>query len=180
VHVQSYGAHVQVLLLSRVHCPKAARRAQFAGMWSFCGGSLELGETMVQCAVRETLEETGLTLRQRPSSEAQPFSSGGAGGGKQLLGRPTAGGGKQLLGRPTVFTAVDVIERDPDGSVAFHYAVVEVAAVPADPRAVPAAADDASEVQWVPAAELRSLPNLVPKAVEVVEEALSRFEIPIE
>lgn len=33
------------------------------GLWSPPGGSLELGETAEQAAVRETLEETGVTVR---------------------------------------------------------------------------------------------------------------------
>lgn len=31
-------------------------------MWSFPGGGQRLGETLIECAKRETMEETGLTL----------------------------------------------------------------------------------------------------------------------
>jgi ADP-ribose pyrophosphatase YjhB (NUDIX family) len=48
----------QVLLIRRGNEPQK-------GMLTFPGGSLELGETMVACAVRETFEETGLRLRNR-------------------------------------------------------------------------------------------------------------------
>lgn len=34
-----------------------------SGQWGFPGGHLELGETLEQCAVRETLEETGLCIK---------------------------------------------------------------------------------------------------------------------
>ena len=149
----------EVLLIRRGKRPSK-------GMWSFCGGSLELGETMVECAAREALEETALRLRNRPSPP------GAAPGPGSLLSRS--------LDRPAVFTAVDVIERDEDGSIAYHYAVVEVAAVPEDPRAAPCAGDDADEARWFAAAELRGLPDLVPNAVEVVDEALARFDLPLE
>ena len=47
---------VQVLLVRRGKEPQK-------GMLTFPGGSLELGETMSDCAIRETLEETGLVLK---------------------------------------------------------------------------------------------------------------------
>ena len=134
------------------------------GSWSFCGGTLELGETLVQCAIREAKEETGLTLR--------------------CLTRLTPTGKSAFypdLRHPAVFAAVDVIDRDTiRGTVRYHYAVVEVAAVPDDPRAVPVAADDAADVQWISVDALHGLPDLVPNAIEVVEEALSRFQPPRE
>lgn len=46
----------KVLLVKRGVAPSA-------GFWAPPGGSLELGETLESCAERETLEETGITVR---------------------------------------------------------------------------------------------------------------------
>jgi 8-oxo-dGTP diphosphatase len=45
----------RVILVKRGHEP-------LAGSWSIPGGVLEVGETLRQAAVREALEETGLTV----------------------------------------------------------------------------------------------------------------------
>jgi 8-oxo-dGTP diphosphatase len=139
--------------------------------WSFCGGSLNLGETLVQCAIRECKEETGITLRG-----ATAFLNNTVENHTMVFPRD--------LSYPVAFTAVDVMDRDPktDGTLRFHYAVIEVAAVPEDPRAEPTAADDALDAKWFSLSSLTSLGDcLVPNAVEVIEEALIRFDkIPIE
>ena len=120
---------------------------------------------MIECAIRESREETGIVLRHQ----------------KDLIKSPGCTIVYPDLRHPSVFTAVDVMESDTlSGELLFHYAVVEVAAAPEDPRVVPQAADDADSVQWVDVEALQSMENLVPRAVEVVDEALLRFEIPIE
>ncbi len=57
-------------------------------------------QTMVECAVREAAEETGLVLRN--GADAGP------------------------LAQPHPFTAADVIVRTADGHIQYHYAIVEV------------------------------------------------------
>jgi ADP-ribose pyrophosphatase YjhB (NUDIX family) len=149
----------EVLLIRRGKPPSM-------GLWSFCGGSLELGESLVECAMREVREETGLILRHK--KDVAP--------GTSVFYRN--------LAHPAVFSAVDVIDREPSvtngGPIRFHYAVVEVAGLPEDYRAVPVAADDADEVQWVDVKAMKTMNDLVVNAVAVLEEALARFEIPKE
>ena len=56
---------VEALLIRRSKPPNA-------GVWSFPGGSLNLGETLVACAERELLEETGLRM-DASIFEPEPF-----------------------------------------------------------------------------------------------------------
>ena len=61
----------EVLLVRRAKAPEK-------GKWTVPGGSLELGETMVDCAVREAHEETGMRLRNDPQAGASFFTTGRA------------------------------------------------------------------------------------------------------
>ena len=45
----------KILLIKRAKPPRA-------GQWGLIGGGLELGETHFECAAREALEETGVTI----------------------------------------------------------------------------------------------------------------------
>ena len=75
----------------------------------------------------------------------------------------SAGAGiiSHTLDVPTPFAAADVIVRDFDANdrVAFHYAIVEVAARVDDPEATPVAADDVDDVRWVPVNQLHGFPG---------------------
>lgn len=51
----------QVLLIRRAKPPSL-------GCWSFPGGGLELAENIVDCAVREVAEETGVEIANAGSS----------------------------------------------------------------------------------------------------------------
>lgn len=110
-----------------------------AGLWCFCGGSLELGETLLQAAVREALEETGLLMRCDPNPQGAIFSD--------------------ALAWPTPLAAADSIVHDAQGAIKFHYAIVNFAATPVDPHAEPVPADDADKAQWFPVSSLRGMPG---------------------
>lgn len=148
----------ETLLIRRAKAPNK-------GDWCFPGGSLELGETLVQCAVRETLEETGLRLRCRlpqaehgqPNARHPPLSPD--------------------LAYPSSFIAGDAITYDDAGALAFHYAIVNVAGVPENPEAAVVPGDDAADARWFPVTDLRGLKDLVPTCDFVAEEAVRRFAI---
>jgi len=66
---------------------------------------------------------------------------------------------------PTPFAAADVIEREAGAGdrIAFHYAIVEVAARVEDPSATPVPAGDVDDARWVPIDRLESFPGLAGK-----------------
>lgn len=76
-----------------------------------------MGERLLECAAREAMEETGL----------------------DIVGDGRVG--------PVAFTAVDLIQKEKDGSVAYHYAIVEVASV-LPKGSVARAGSDADDVAW--------------------------------
>ena len=53
-------APLQILMVRRANEPSK-------GMWAFPGGSLELGESLEECAIRECAEETGAARAPGPS-----------------------------------------------------------------------------------------------------------------
>lgn len=151
-----------VLLVRRAKAPNQ-------GCWSFPGGSLELGETVIAGAGRELTEETG--LRFQKGSGVEP------GGGTT---RTLASSG------PLAFTASDAIDADPaTGTLRFHYVITQVAGLIEEGRGEAAAGDDAESVAWVSLSALASgdeasaapVPGaaFTPGCVGVAREALARF-----
>ena len=115
------------------------RRANppLAGRWGFPGGVLELGETVVEGAMRELYEETGVTAE-------------------------AAG----------ILTVIDTIDRDDQGRVRYHYALVAVRGIWRAGGGV--AGDDADEVAWLTRAEIveRRLPA-APRLVPLIDLAIA-------
>ncbi|KAL4447543.1 hypothetical protein ABPG75_004762 [Micractinium tetrahymenae] len=139
----------EVLLIRRAKEPSK-------GLWCFPGGSLELGETLVECAVRETEEETGLRLRNVPP-EGELFSDG--------------------LDFPSPVSSSDAMVRDPSGRLLYHYAIINLASIPEDPHQPPVPADDVDAAQWFPVSQLRGLKDLVVHCDRVAERAVRQFTI---
>ena len=117
-----------------------------------------MGETLAQCAVRETMEETGVALRAAPPPPRRLFSS--------------------TLEWPSPVAAADSLTFDAQARLAFHYAIVNLAARPLDPHAQPVPADDADGARWVRVGELRGMgETLVEFCDEVAEEAVRRYKL---
>lgn len=160
----------EVLLIRRGKAPSK-------GLVSFPGGRQEAGETIIECAIRESVEETGARLKHRPEWLRDIIC--------QRQNRiPRAFLSQKGLEHPTPFTAVDVFAvRHPDDtiddteSIDYHYCVVEVAATLEDPRQPISAGDDADEAFWVPCNSLDDC-DIVPNLKHVVELALATFTIP--
>ena len=132
---------------------------------------MRAGETMVECAEREMLEETGLRLRN-VSAIGHPIPNLllhyvrcciTAGLTRTVNLYVLTGGGiiSPTLDVPTPFAAADVIERESGTGdrIAFHYAIVEVAARVEDPSATPMPAGDVDDARWVPVDQLESFPG---------------------
>ena len=116
-----------VLLVRRANEPNR-------GQWSIPGGTVELGETLVQAAVREVWEECQVQVE--------------------------AG---------EVLATFDLIRRDAQGQVLYHYVLLDLAARYLSGE--PVAATDALAVRWVTAAELDQL-DIIPRLVPVLRQAL--------
>jgi 8-oxo-dGTP diphosphatase len=72
------------------------------------------------------------------------------------------------LAEPRLLTTVDLIEREPDGRILYHYTLVDFAAE--SPDGEPAAADDATEAAWFRPDELPLL-GLWAETLRIIAEA---------
>jgi ADP-ribose pyrophosphatase YjhB (NUDIX family) len=161
----------QVLLIRRGKAPSK-------GMISFPGGRQELGETVIECAIREAKEECGIDLRHDPRLLRNVERIGATRVPRAYLQSRT-------LEHPIPFTAVDVMSMSEEDAretelekMLYHYAIIEVAAMVADPSQVPVAADDADEAFWWDCDEFLTSdnPDIVPNLKHVVETVLSTFD----
>ena len=165
------GGNNQVLLIRRGKPPSK-------GMISFPGGRQELGETVIECAIREAKEECGIDLRHDPRLLRNVDRIGATRVPRAFLKSRT-------LEHPIPFTAVDVMSMSVEDAretdlekMLYHYAIIEVAATVADPGQEPIAADDADEAFWWDCDEFLKSddPDIVPNLKHVVETALGTFE----
>jgi hypothetical protein len=91
--------------------------------------------------------------------------------------KPSSEGFSRRLSYPVPFAAADALVQGEGGRLKFHYAVIEVAAIAAPGSAEPRASDDAEDAMWVPASQIRQVPNLTRSCARFVEEALQRFDL---
>jgi ADP-ribose pyrophosphatase len=64
--------------------------------------------------------------------------------------------GLQVIAGEVVYT-FDVIDRDPQGRIRYHYVILDLLAEPVDPIQPLAAADDARDVRWFTLDEINEL-----------------------
>jgi len=83
-------------------------RSEGADFWCAPGGGLENGESLAECAVRETLEETGLAVRTGRLVFTQTLN---------VSETRTLYAESLFLAEPTHGVAIPESHEDPDGSV---------------------------------------------------------------
>jgi len=109
--------------------------------WSFPGGLQNLGETVFETAIRETLEETGVRV-----------------------------GIEGLAG------IVDVVDRDAEGRVRYHYTIIDVWGT--WEAGEPTPGDDAAEAQFIAPGKIKTL-GLWDEALRMIAKARAqRFQNP--
>ena len=116
-----------------------------------------------------------LVRRARPPRVGQWSLPGGA----QKLGETIADGARReireeagievVLGE--VIATLDLIERDPDGTVRFHYTLVDFVAEALEPALTPGS--DAAEARWFELDELPAL-GLWSETLRIIERARTR------
>lgn len=72
-----------------------------------------------------------------------------------------------------VFAVFDLIETDPDGSIRFHYVLIDLLAERVAGTARPG--DDSVDTRWVGLADLEELP-MAPRVADVVRELLTSMD----
>ena len=179
-----------LLLIRRAKPPNA-------GLWSFPGGALELGETLVAGAERELREEVPGIEFERDASVAGELAGGAAFAAADSIHHDDEGGveeeresegGAAGRGGSKGVRKGEAGGRDRRASPRFHWAIVEVAAVAKSTSGPsvfsasappPQTADDALGARWIGAlSELRLLEEggeVTPGCARVAEEAVRRF-----
>jgi 8-oxo-dGTP diphosphatase len=130
VVLRKVDGRADVLLIRRGSEP-------MAGDWSLPGGAIKLGESVREACVRETLEETGLTVEPLADIET-----------------------------------VDIIHRDSQGRVQYHYLIVDVLCRVIEGQL--RAGTDASEAVWADVQRVLEFGDfaLTARACTVIRSAL--------
>eukprot|EP00906_Rhabdomonas_costata_P017572 RCo025368 len=160
---RSIGNSPSVLLVQRGKDPSK-------GLWALPGGSLEFGETLLECAERELMEETGLKL-----CPGQPYRTYTA---LDVFQKDPKNPGTQLL-VSRVSTLALVLPLSAlrlhfrvclGGPPLGHFVLVVVAGFS---RGDPVPGDDAPAARWVPYDCIPSLSEgTVPNLVKTIDHAL--------
>eukprot|EP00892_Ulva_mutabilis_P008751 jgi/Ulvmu1/6248/UM028_0106.1 len=119
------------------------------------GGRVELGESLSVAAAREVKEETGIdVVCCNPPAPLQ-------------VSRPDP----DSVPHPRPVTTIDGIYYADDGKLAYHYAIVEMIAIAADPLQEPTASDDAETATWMDVHRVQAS-ECVPSVVDVLKLAM--------
>ncbi len=67
------------------------------------------------------------------------------------------GGATHLAGSQLPSVCMSWVLAGADGRLAYHYVLIDIAAVPEDPQQEPQPADDADAAKWFPVTQLRGM-----------------------
>lgn len=123
----------EILLVKRKNPPNQGR-------WTIPGGKQKYGETLIEAARREILEETGI-----------------------------------VFNAPIMVDALDLMGQRPEGTILYHYTVVEIAGLYESGSL--RAASDAEQVCWAHLKDLKAY-ELDETSIEIIHKAHTMISVP--